>query len=171
MAHALASAAHHLVPNALRNSSHDDHGTANNDSNNDGSNNDDPDSRTDSKHSFQAPRQGDSQPDHHFEDHPTHHAPADQQRYSQQQRARQATPQHEKAHHLPWKKTEAEKDREKEKHRIAQMADDFRSIGAMEVEDIMKDPQDKIVGHSSRTLRCSDFDLVKTLGTGESSAL
>lgn len=154
MANALASAAHHLVPPPLRSSTHDDKEGR--------------DSRDDSRQSHHSVQEKDkaSQPDYDFESHPSHHPPADNQRYSQQQSRGSAPPPQEHSHLRPWKKTESEKEREEEKHRIAQMADDFRSIGAMEVEDIMKDPKQKIVGHSSQTLRCKDFDLVKTLGTG-----
>lgn len=150
MANALASAAHHLVPNALRSSHQEDK--------------EEKKSRDDSQPSIQKEVSG--QPDHHYESHPSHHAPADQQRYSQQMSRGSTSQASEHSHFRPWKKTDAEKDREQEKHRIAKMADDFKSIGAMEVEDIMQDPREKVVGHSSQTLRCKDFDLVKTLGTG-----
>ena len=59
-----------------------------------------------------------------------------------------------------------EEGREQEKARIANLADQWYSKGPMEPEEILEDPKDKVVGHSSSTLRCEDFELMKTLGTG-----
>lgn len=53
--------------------------------------------------------------------------------------------------------------REEEKHTLAQWEEQKRTLSPDEID---KDPQKKVVGHSSKVLREEDFDLVKTLGTG-----
>jgi protein kinase A len=57
-----------------------------------------------------------------------------------------------------------EREREDEKRMIAQWADHQEP---MSPSDIMRDEDDKMVGHSSRALRQDDFQLIKTLGTGK----
>ncbi|KAK5685392.1 cytochrome c oxidase subunit 1 [Elasticomyces elasticus] len=47
-----------------------------------------------------------------------------------------------------------------------QLADWEANKEPLEVDEITKDPQKKVVGHSSKYLRKEDFELVKTLGTG-----
>ncbi|KAK4623582.1 cAMP-dependent protein kinase catalytic subunit alpha [Fulvia fulva] len=53
--------------------------------------------------------------------------------------------------------------REEEKTRLASWEAEKHPL---EPDEIVKDPQTKPVGHSSKVLRKEDFDLVKTLGTG-----
>lgn len=53
--------------------------------------------------------------------------------------------------------------REQEKHTLAQWEDQKRTLSPDEI-DI--DPDQKVVGHSSKVLREEDFELIKTLGTG-----
>ncbi|KAK5153774.1 hypothetical protein LTR04_006170 [Oleoguttula sp. CCFEE 6159] len=53
--------------------------------------------------------------------------------------------------------------REEEKQLIADWEDEKRPL---EPDQIAIDPAKKIVGHSSKHLRCEDFELIKTLGTG-----
>ncbi|KAF1999021.1 Pkinase-domain-containing protein [Amniculicola lignicola CBS 123094] len=53
--------------------------------------------------------------------------------------------------------------REDEKRALAQWEDKQRPMSPGEVH---MDPERKAVGHSSRTLRKQDFELIKTLGTG-----
>lgn len=57
------------------------------------------------------------------------------------------------------------KQTEEEKHFVAQCCDDYNKAPLSPVE-IAKDPADKHVGHSSKHLRCCDFKLITTLGTG-----
>lgn len=52
---------------------------------------------------------------------------------------------------------------EEEKHSIAQWEEQKRPL---EPDEITIDPSRKVVGHSSKHLRCSDFELLKTVGTG-----
>lgn len=54
---------------------------------------------------------------------------------------------------------------EEEKHFVAQCCDEHNKTPLSPIE-IAKDPAEKHVGHSSKHLRCSDFKLVETLGTG-----
>lgn len=54
-------------------------------------------------------------------------------------------------------------DHENEKRKLAEWEADKRPL---EPDEIVVDPQNKPVGHSSKHLRREDFDLVKTLGTG-----
>lgn len=53
--------------------------------------------------------------------------------------------------------------REDEKQRLESWEDSKRSL---QPDEIAVDPQQKVVGHSSKYLRRQDFDLLKTLGTG-----
>jgi protein kinase A len=53
--------------------------------------------------------------------------------------------------------------REEEKAKLAEWQADTKP---MEVSEIMIDPQQKRVGHSSKLLRRDDFEFMKTLGTG-----
>jgi protein kinase A len=53
--------------------------------------------------------------------------------------------------------------REEEKHTLMQWEDQKHP---MSPEEIHKDPNKKVVGHSSKVLREEDFELIKTLGTG-----
>ncbi|KAK5010369.1 hypothetical protein LTR28_010288 [Elasticomyces elasticus] len=55
------------------------------------------------------------------------------------------------------------KRRESEKQRLAEWHADKRPL---ETSEILMDPAKKAVGHSSKVLRCEDFELLKTLGTG-----
>ena len=54
-------------------------------------------------------------------------------------------------------------DHENEKRKLAEWEAEKRTL---EPDEIVVDPQNKPVGHSSKHLRRDDFDLVKTLGTG-----
>ncbi|KAK4981223.1 cytochrome c oxidase subunit 1 [Elasticomyces elasticus] len=58
---------------------------------------------------------------------------------------------------------EITKRRESEKQRLAEWHADKRPL---ETSEILMDPAKKAVGHSSKVLRCEDFELLKTLGTG-----
>ncbi|KAF1840081.1 Pkinase-domain-containing protein [Cucurbitaria berberidis CBS 394.84] len=53
--------------------------------------------------------------------------------------------------------------REEEKRTLAQWEDHKRTLSPDEID---KDPEKKVVGHSSKVLRQEDFELIKTLGTG-----
>ena len=53
--------------------------------------------------------------------------------------------------------------RDEEKRSLAQWEE---REGPLNPGEITKDPQHKMVGHSSQVLRQEDFELVKTLGTG-----
>jgi protein kinase A len=53
--------------------------------------------------------------------------------------------------------------REEEKQTLAHWEDHKRTLSPDEID---KDPEKKVVGHSSKVLREEDFELVKTLGTG-----
>ena len=53
--------------------------------------------------------------------------------------------------------------REEEKQTLAQWEDHKRTLSPDEID---KDPEKKVVGHSSKVLREEDFELIKTLGTG-----
>lgn len=53
--------------------------------------------------------------------------------------------------------------REEEKRNLAQWEEHKQPLSYNEIH---KDPDQKMVGHSSRTLRQEDFELIKTLGTG-----
>lgn len=53
--------------------------------------------------------------------------------------------------------------RELEKQTLAQWEDRKQALTPDEID---KDPDKKVVGHSSKVLREEDFELVKTLGTG-----
>lgn len=53
--------------------------------------------------------------------------------------------------------------REEEKQKLAEWEAEKRPL---EPEEIVVDPQQKPVGHSSKLLRKEDFELIKTLGTG-----
>lgn len=55
------------------------------------------------------------------------------------------------------------KRRESEKHAIAHWEDQKRPLSPSQ---ITIDPSKKPVGHSNKHLRCQDFELLKTLGTG-----
>ncbi|KAJ9666166.1 cytochrome c oxidase subunit 1 [Coniosporium apollinis] len=55
------------------------------------------------------------------------------------------------------------KHRESEKHAIAHWEDQKRPLSPSQ---ITIDPSKKPVGHSNKHLRCQDFELLKTLGTG-----
>lgn len=56
-----------------------------------------------------------------------------------------------------------ERPREEEKRSLAQWEDQKRTLSPDEID---KDPDNKVVGHSSKVLREEDFELIKTLGTG-----
>jgi protein kinase A len=60
-----------------------------------------------------------------------------------------------------------ERARDEEKHTLAQWGE---KKAPLEPGQIDKDPDQKMVGHSSSVLRKEDFELIKTLGTGEWSA-
>jgi len=53
--------------------------------------------------------------------------------------------------------------REEEKQHLAQWEDHKHTLSPDEID---KDPNTKVVGHSSKVLREEDFELIKTLGTG-----
>jgi protein kinase A len=53
--------------------------------------------------------------------------------------------------------------REEEKRTLVQWEDRKRTLSPDEID---KDPEKKVVGHSSKVLREEDFELIKTLGTG-----
>lgn len=53
--------------------------------------------------------------------------------------------------------------REEEKRTLAQWE---QQKGTLSPDEIHKDPEQKVVGHSSKVLREEDFELIKTLGTG-----
>jgi protein kinase A len=53
--------------------------------------------------------------------------------------------------------------REEEKHTLAQWEEQKHTLSPDEID---KDPEKKVVGHSSKVLRQEDFELIKTLGTG-----
>jgi protein kinase A len=53
--------------------------------------------------------------------------------------------------------------REEEKRMLADWEAEKRPL---EPAEIAVDPSKKVVGHSSKHLRCEDFQLLKTLGTG-----
>lgn len=138
---AAAAIKNHLIPNALRSDEHKE------------------------QHEKRHDQSDHQQQNHNGPPHSLahHKAPADEQRYSQQ--PRNADPQ-QQYHNKQSRQRGSEADREEEKSRIASMADEWYSKGPMEVEQVAQDPQDKVVGHSSSTLRCEDFELLKTLGTG-----
>lgn len=58
--------------------------------------------------------------------------------------------------------------RENEKNRLAAWEANKRPL---EYDQILVDPSQKPVGHSSKVLRREDFELIKTLGTGTSYIL
>lgn len=141
------TALHHLVPTPLRSSDHEDKKDTSQDDNDDSNAH---------KHS-------------HPSLHLHRHAPtSDELRYSQQQTADTTS---QKQHHLmPWhhRSSDVEKDHEAEKRRVAHLAEDLTGKAPMEIEEILKDPNEKPVGHASQSLTVDDFELMKTLGTGES---
>jgi len=53
--------------------------------------------------------------------------------------------------------------REEEKRTLAEWEERKQALSPDEID---KDPEKKIVGHSSKVLREEDFELIKTLGTG-----
>lgn len=53
--------------------------------------------------------------------------------------------------------------REQEKNHLAAWEAEKQTL---EPDVVAQDPAKKRVGHSSRHLRCEDFELIKTLGTG-----
>ena len=53
--------------------------------------------------------------------------------------------------------------REEEKRTLAEWEERKHTLSPDEID---KDPQKKVVGHSSKVLREEDFELIKTLGTG-----
>lgn len=57
--------------------------------------------------------------------------------------------------------------REQEKHHLAAWE---QEKGPLEPDAVAQDPSKKRVGHSARYLRCDDFELIKTLGTGMRNA-
>lgn len=57
-----------------------------------------------------------------------------------------------------------ERTRDEEKHTLAQWGE---RQAPLEPGQIDKNPDQKMVGHSSHVLRKEDFELIKTLGTGE----
>ncbi|KAK1818163.1 cytochrome c oxidase subunit 1 [Friedmanniomyces endolithicus] len=61
---------------------------------------------------------------------------------------------------------ENNENREQRDQEKQQLADWEANKEPLEISEITKDPQKKVVGHSSKYLRKEDFDLVKTLGTG-----
>lgn len=58
--------------------------------------------------------------------------------------------------------------RDDEKSKLAAWEADKRPL---EYDQILVDPRDKVVGHSSKVLRRDDFELLKTLGTGALSLI
>ncbi|KAI9672775.1 MAG: serine/threonine protein kinase, AGC [Alyxoria varia] len=58
-----------------------------------------------------------------------------------------------------------EKKKEEEKHLICQWESDNQK-SPLSPSQISKDPNEKLVGHSSKVLRKEDFKLIKTIGTG-----
>lgn len=68
----------------------------------------------------------------------------------------------------PEQQAAIEREREDEKRMLAQWADRDQPLSPSE---IMRDEDDKMVGHSSRALRQEDFELIKTLGTGRVRAI
>lgn len=58
--------------------------------------------------------------------------------------------------------------REEEKRHLAEWEAEKEPL---EFDQITQDPSNKPVGHSSKVLRCQDFELVKTLGTGTFSII
>jgi hypothetical protein len=69
-------------------------------------------------------------------------------------------------HHKPsYDREGAQMDRarEDEKHNLLEWQAQTRPLSPSEIH---KDPERKVVGHSSQSLRQEDFELVKTLGTG-----
>jgi serine/threonine protein kinase len=63
----------------------------------------------------------------------------------------------------PQEQAAIEREREDEKRMLAQWADRDEPLSPSE---IMRNEEEKMVGHSSRALRQEDFELIKTLGTG-----
>lgn len=57
--------------------------------------------------------------------------------------------------------------REEEKQTLAQWEAEKHVLSP---DEIAIDPNDKVVGHSSKVLREEDFELIKTLGTGAHAA-
>lgn len=66
-------------------------------------------------------------------------------------------------HYHPEKMTQ----REQEKQHLANWEAERQPL---EPDVVAQDPAKKRVGHSSRFLRCEDFELIKTLGTGMRNA-
>jgi protein kinase A len=58
--------------------------------------------------------------------------------------------------------------REEEKQTLARWEDQKHTLSHDEID---KDPEKKVVGHSSKVLREEDFELIKTLGTGARSCV
>lgn len=56
-----------------------------------------------------------------------------------------------------------DKPREEEKRTLAQWEAQRHTLSP---DEIGRDPERKVVGHSSKVLRQEDFELIKTLGTG-----
>jgi len=56
--------------------------------------------------------------------------------------------------------------REEEKRTLADWEAQKHTLSPDEID---KDPEQKVVGHSSKVLREEDFELIKTLGTGAPS--
>ena len=54
--------------------------------------------------------------------------------------------------------------REREKRKLCDWEAEKKP---MSYDEILVDPNKKLVGHSSKVLRYEDFELIKTLGTGE----
>jgi hypothetical protein len=56
--------------------------------------------------------------------------------------------------------------RQQEKALVLNYADAAKAKEVLPPEDVSKDPEHKQLGHSSRHLKVTDFELMRTLGTG-----
>ena len=57
--------------------------------------------------------------------------------------------------------------RQYEKELVLKHAEAAQNQEVLPPEEISKDPATKKLGHSSQTLKVTDFDLMRTLGTGK----
>jgi hypothetical protein len=106
-----------------------------------------PHSHSRSHHGHQDSRTADEQ-------HPSHAQPSADDPHQQQ--AQQPSEHKEESEAMA-------RGREDEKNTLAQWGANKQPLSP---DEIHKDPDRKILGHTSRVLRQEDFELIKTLGTG-----
>lgn len=70
-----------------------------------------------------------------------------------------------KSNHIDQNSEEAKTKREEDKHLVASWDAGSQKM-PLSPGEVAKDPEKKAVGKSSKHLRCEDFKLITTLGTG-----